>query len=322
VIVTVTPNPSVDWTIDIDRLSRGELHRSTGEHAEPSGKGVNVSRALASNSMATIAVLPIGGPGGTELVELLTAEGVSFVAVPIAGAVRVNVSLTERGGVTTKINAAGPTVTLEEQEEILATTIEAARGSDWVVAAGTLAPGMGDDFYGRLGEAIRSLGIRFALDTSGTALMQGLMASPVLIKPNLEELAQVTNSPIATFGDAVAAARGLIRHGSLSVLVSAGPDGAFYITRDGVVHGRAAVANPKSAVGAGDALLAGVIAAGGGKDALAEGLAWAAAAVATSGSHVPPITRAHREGVVITQGLDLDLNHIFSHPVSPDGASS
>src|SRR5262245_50482823 len=125
-ITTVTPNPSVDWTLEIPLLTRGAVHRIVREHQEPSGKGVNVTRALTANGIPSVAVLPVGGTSGTELEALLAVENVSYRAVPVAGSVRVNISLTEPDGTATKVNAAGPTLSPEETDRLLAAAADAA----------------------------------------------------------------------------------------------------------------------------------------------------------------------------------------------------
>ena len=110
-IVTLTPNPSLDRTVEIDELRRGEVHRATGGRVDPGGKGVNVSRALAACDTATIAVLPSGGPEGAQLAALLAPFGVQTVQVPIGGTVRSNITVAEPDGTTTKLNEAGPELT-------------------------------------------------------------------------------------------------------------------------------------------------------------------------------------------------------------------
>ena len=107
-IVTLTPNPSLDRTVEIDELRRGEVQRATGGRVDPGGKGVNVSRALAANDIATVAVLPSGGPEGAQLAALLAPFGVQTVPVPIGGTVRSNITVAEPDGTTTKLNEAGP----------------------------------------------------------------------------------------------------------------------------------------------------------------------------------------------------------------------
>jgi 1-phosphofructokinase len=305
VIITVTPNPSVDWTFDVESLARGQLHRASDSHAEASGKGVNVSRALASNGIATTAVLPLGGPVSAELAALLTAEGVHFIAVRISGAVRVNVSLTEPDGVATKVNSPGPILSRSEISELVGQTLQAVRSGDWVVGSGSLPPDVDSDLYAQICAGAHERGARFALDSSGSALAAGLAARPDVIKPNIDELAEATGAVIATFGDAADAARQLIGRGAACVLVSAGPDGALLVTDEVICHAEAPVKTTRSTVGAGDALLAGFIAGrADSTEALREATAWASAALGVRGSHVPVVTGAHRGIVQLSHAVD------------------
>lgn len=305
-IVTVTPNPSVDWTLEIRALARGDVHRATRQYQEPSGKGVNVTRALTRNGISSVAVLPVGGAEGAELTALLVGERVQFVPVPIAGAVRVNVSLTEPDGTATKINAAGPELSPAEVDRLADAVVAAADDAAWVVGSGSLPPGVGPGFYAVLGERVRRTGARFALDSSGPAFVAGLAARPYLVKPNVAELAEAVGGPVADLGDVVAAARELVGRGVETVVVSLGADGAVMVTGSGAVHAEAHVATPRSTVGAGDALLAGCLAGGGhGVAALREAVAWASAAVQVPGSHVPVITPDHRAAVRVHDPVDV-----------------
>lgn len=303
-ITTVTPNPSVDWTLEIPVLTRGRVHRIAGQHQEPSGKGVNVTRALTSNGVPSLAVLPVGGSEGAELEVLLTAERVRYRAVPVAGSVRVNISLTEPDGTATKINAPGPTISAKETQQLLDAAVQAADGADWVLGSGSLPVGVGEDFYARLGAAVRARGVRFALDSSGPSLLAGLRARPDVIKPNAQELAQAVGRTLSTLGDAVAAARELRALGAGTVVVSLGSDGAMLVDEAGVLHAEAFIASPRSTVGAGDALLAGylggTLTTGGERAAvLREAVAWGSGALRLDGSRVPVITDADRAAVVV-----------------------
>ena len=140
-IITLTPNPSIDRTYEIPVLVPGEVHRTTRLHQEPSGKGVNVTRALTVNGIASVAVLPSGGAAGSELAGLLDDEKVSYRAVLVSGPVRINISLTEPGGRTTKINEAGPALTPRELEQLTESALAAAGPGDWIVCSGRLPPG-------------------------------------------------------------------------------------------------------------------------------------------------------------------------------------
>jgi 1-phosphofructokinase len=301
-IVTVTANPSLDRTIEVDRLRRGEVQRAKGDRVDPGGKGVNVSRALVANGHATRAVLISGGHAGTELLDLLAEAGVPIIEVPVSQGVRSNLTLAEADGTVTKLNESGPILRSEEIEELLEAAISAPpnyalqtpsssidRPTAWIAGCGSLPPGVGADFYAVLVERAREAGAVTVIDTSGPALEACLAARPDLVKPNLEELAEAARTPIRTMGDAVAAAEALRAAGAGAVLASLGADGAVLVEADGVWHAKAPLAGPlASTVGAGDAALAGFLAAGGrGPDALAAAVAWGTAAVCLPGSIMP-----------------------------------
>ncbi|BFO22323.1 hypothetical protein SHKM778_87110 [Streptomyces sp. KM77-8] len=125
-ILTITPNPSLDRTYEVPSLDRGEVVRATGERVDPGGKGVNVSRAVSAAGRRTVAVLPLGGAPGALVADLLDAQGIEVAPVPVAGATRSNIALAEADGVLTKINAPGPELTAGERELLLDTVLRQA----------------------------------------------------------------------------------------------------------------------------------------------------------------------------------------------------
>ncbi|QSB13226.1 1-phosphofructokinase [Natronosporangium hydrolyticum] len=297
-ILTLTLNPSLDRTVEIGELERGEVIRAARNRVDPGGKGVNVSRALLANGHASRAVLPCGGDEGQHLVRLLHDEGVDLLAVPIAGHTRSNISLVEPDGTVTKINETGPELSPAEFVAVTNELLAAAAGADWVVACGSLPPGLPQAAFPHLCRSLVDGGVRVAVDTSGPGLRAAADAGVALVKPNREELAEVVGAALPTIPDVVAAAQQLRSWGAGAVLASLGADGAILIDDDGITRGDAPVPRPRSAVGAGDALLAGFLAAGArGPDALAEALAWGAAAVSLPGSRMPGPADLRREQV-------------------------
>ena len=290
-IVTLTPNPSIDRAVVIDALHRGEVHRATDSRVDPGGKGVNVSRALAAQGAQTLAVLPVGGPEGHLLEDLLDAAGVPRRSVAVAGTVRMNVSVLEPDGTTTKLNEPGPRLTADEVESLLLETSRAAEGAAWVVGCGSLPPGAPDDLYSRLVARAREHGARVAVDSSGAPMAHAVAARPHLVKPNHEELAELVGHGLPTLGDVRAAALDLVADGIEVVAVSLGGDGALLVTADEQVHAAATITHPLSTVGAGDCMLAGLLhglSSGlDAADALAAAVTWGAAAVTLPGSRVP-----------------------------------
>ena len=290
-IVTLTPNPSIDRAVLIDALRRGEVHRATSSRIDPGGKGVNVSRALAAQGGSTVAVLPSGGPEGHLLEELLGAAGVGYASVPVRGSVRMNISVLEPDGTTTKLNEPGPDLSADEVESLLATTLEHADGAQWVVGCGSLPPGAPTDLYAGLVGRVRERGLRVAIDSSGAPFAAAVAAKPHLIKPNHEELAELVDHDLPTLGHVRDAARELVAGGIDVVAVSLGGDGALLVTADECAHARATITAPLSTVGAGDCMLAGLLhGLSTGltpADALMTGVTWGAAAVTLPGSRVP-----------------------------------
>ncbi|MER7150103.1 1-phosphofructokinase family hexose kinase, partial [Streptomyces lydicus] len=249
-ILTVTPNPSLDRTYEIPALDRGAVLRATADRIDPGGKGVNVSRALAAAGHRTLAVLPLGGPAGAALAGLLGAEGIEVAGVPVAEQTRSNISVAEPDGTLTKINAAGPELTGEEAEALLRKVGERWAGADWIACCGSLPRGLTPEWYAELVARAHRAGARIALDTSGPSLTAALAERPDVVKPNAEELAQAVGRPLVTLGDAVKAAEELRTCGARAVLASLGADGQLLVDETGTYFGSAPVAAVRSNVGA------------------------------------------------------------------------
>ncbi|MHB8293173.1 MAG: 1-phosphofructokinase family hexose kinase [Acidimicrobiales bacterium] len=302
-IATLTLNPSLDRTVVVGSLRRGAVNRANLVSYQPSGKGVNVARALHANGIETKAVLPVGGVHGARLLELLEDEGVAAVAVPIGGDIRVNLSIVEPGGMVTKLNEPGPALRSSEIDALFSAAEELASSVSWFVVSGSLPGGVPETIYHDLVVALSKAGAQVALDTSGASLASGVRAGPDLVKPNLYELGEVTGrgprtGGLRTIGDALDASRSLVDLGCRSVLASLGADGALLVEQGAAFHGEAQVPRVKSAVGAGDALLAGFLAGGGrGASSLREGLAWAGAACGEPGSDMRRVSAEDRAAV-------------------------
>jgi 1-phosphofructokinase len=306
-ILTVTPNPSLDRTYEVYALTRGEVIRADTERTDPGGKGVNVSRAVAAAGRRTVAVLPLGGAPGALVADLLDAQGIEVAPVGIAGTTRSNIALAESDGVLTKINAPGPELSAGEQEMLLDTVREQSRDADWIACCGSLPRGLAPSWYADVVTRAHAGGARIALDTSGRALLEALRARPDVVKPNAEELAQAVGRPLTTVGDALKAAEELRGLGARAVLASLGADGQLLVEDTGAWFGSARVGAVRSNVGAGDASLAGFLIAGGsGPEALASAVAHGAAAVQLPGSVMPAPADLHPATVTVTADLPLE----------------
>jgi 1-phosphofructokinase len=298
-IVTVTPNPSIDRTIHVPRLARGELNRTSAPLSEAAGKGLNVSRALQLHGVETIAVLPLAAESAAAYLGLL-ADEVPVASVRVRGSVRTNLSIVEADGTVTKLNEPGPEMATREADALL--DAAASIDSSWIVGCGSLPPGPPVSFYARLA-ALATPERRIAIDASGDVLRACLASEIALIKPNLSELEEQVEARLETIGQVINAVQALL--GTVTaVLVSLGPDGALYVDRSQVVHAESKAERVVNTVGAGDALLAGFLAAGGGASAVGTAVAWARAAVATASTGMRPVASTDLAAVRVSAAPD------------------
>ena len=303
-IVTVTLNPSLDRTLHVDRLRAGSVLRTTEPTLEPGGKGVNVTRALTANGIASVAVLPVGGGEGAELSRLLEAANVHAHFVPVAARTRSNITVAEHDGTITKLNEPGFPLTADDVETLTRVLRAIVSPRDWVVVSGSVPPGFTGAQLSALINGLTASEAHLAIDTSGDALVASLAARPRLIKPNRAELSELVGRPLDSIADVVAAAEQVRSEGIELVLVSLGADGA-------VLVGESHVAEPRSTVGAGDSFLAGFLVRFSQNEndiegALAEALAWGAAATSLPGSAVPGPEDITRTNVQLVSRPDLD----------------
>ncbi len=237
-IITLTANPSHDRTVALpEPLQRGAVQRATSVISQAGGKGVNISRASVSAGVPTLAVLP--APKDDPFVLELLSAGIDCRPVTQEGDLRVNVTISEPDGTTTKLNSPGPEMTHQTRLALTETLRLRAGEGDWVVLAGSLPPGAPAEWYADLVGALADTGARVAVDTSDAplrALVDRLdVAAPHLMKPNGHELASFTghdgdaleDDPVA----AALAARDLVARGVETVLVTLGGRGAVLVDR-------------------------------------------------------------------------------------------
>jgi len=316
VIVTVTPNPSIDRTVTLPgELVRGAVHRVGSVSSEPGGKGVNVARALTLAGLDVVAVLPAGEHD--PILAELRAIGVAFHAVPVAAGVRTNLAITEHDGTTTKINEPGATIAAADIAGLARAVIDRASSARWVVLSGSIPPGMSQSWYADMVAALRPLGCKVAVDTSDgplAALAADLeRAAPDLIKPNSEELAGLAGVTAESLENAVArgdaepvvtAARRLIDRGVGAVLATLGAAGAVLVDADGAWLATPPPISPRSTVGAGDSSLAGYVRAdvegAVAPQRLRMAVAYGSGAAALPGSALPSPAQLNLDGVTVT----------------------
>ncbi|QYJ05652.1 1-phosphofructokinase family hexose kinase [Nocardioides panacisoli] len=318
-IITVTPNPSIDRTIALPGpLERGAVQRVDSVLSQPGGKGVNISRACVAAGVDTVAVLPAAADD--PMVAELSATGVVCQPVAPAGPMRVNLTITEPDGVTTKLNAAGAAVGPHDLDALVDAALSGPRGA-WVVLAGSLPPGADPQWYVGATARLRAAGMRVAVDTSGDALDAVIAAlapgeGPDLLKPNAEELAGATGAAVSDVhedaGTAAAAARTLLDRGAGAVLATLGGAGAVLVDATGAWHAVPPPTTVVSTVGAGDASLFGHLVAdlrgADGPGRLASAVAHGSAAAGLPGTTAPTPADV-RTDLVGVAALDLSTAH-------------
>lgn len=323
-IVTLTPNPSIDSTLALgEELHRGTVQRLESVTAVAGGKGINVAHAILLAGLDTLAVFPAGALD--PFVPLVSDIGIPIATVTIPANVRTNTTVTEPDGTTTKLN--GPGAFLSEQklgslEETLSDVI--TDQVSWVVLAGSLPPGAPLDWYARLTALIHRTrpGVRVAVDTSDAPLRElgGALdrtgAAPDLIKPNGMELGQLAGidgqgledqARRGEFGEITAAATGLVERGIEQVLVTLGDAGAVLATAEGAWFSTSPRVDVASTVGAGDSALAGfVMASARGlpvEQRLIQAVSYGSAAAALPGTTIPRPDQITTTGAHVTRIL-------------------
>ncbi|MGW7056697.1 1-phosphofructokinase family hexose kinase [Streptomyces sp. NPDC054887] len=263
-ILTVTLNTALDLTYRVPALTPHASHRVTDVAERPGGKGLNVARVLAALGHDTVVTGLAGGPSGAVVRDLLAPLGPVDRLVPIAGHTRRTIAVVDAaGGDTTQLNEPGPAVTPEEWAAFLTTYAELLPAARAVALCGSLPPGIHVGAYAELIRRARAAGVPVLLDTSGEPLRRGLAARPDLVKPNADELAQVTGSR-----DPLRAAHDARRRGAHTVVASLGPDGLLAAGPEGLWQAAPPARVKGNPTGAGDSAVAGLL------SGLVEGLPW------------------------------------------------
>jgi 6-phosphofructokinase 2 len=290
-IGTLTLNPALDESTRVPRVEPDRKLRCSSSVFHPGGGGINVARAIRNLGGRAVAVFPSGGESGRRLEDLLRAEGVDAVAVPVAGSTRENLNVTEEStGRQYRFCKPGPLLSRAELENCFE-AVEALAPLDYLVLSGSLPPGVPPDFYRRAAAAARLHGTRIVLDASGDPLRFGSAAGVYLLKTSLSEFESLTGASAAGDTDRIRAARELIEQGQCEALVlTLGAQGALWVSKTECGRVPALTVPVASGVGAGDSLVAGLLLklSGGAslREAVAFGVAAGSAAVMRTGTEL------------------------------------
>jgi 6-phosphofructokinase 2 len=253
-------NPALDIATSTDRVEPTHKLRCSVPRYDPGGGGINVARAVHALGGDAVAIFPVGGPAGEMIRHMLQQEGVAHQAIPISGFTRESLAVEElTSGKQFRFILPGPELSPADLERCLDDLSAAAEGAQYIVASGSLPPGVPDGFYTRVADLARRHDTRFVIDTSGLALKQAGLGI-YLLKPSLSELTDLTGREIRNERDEELAAGQVIKQGRCEILVlSLGAQGALLATAEGCERFAAIPVDARSTVGAGDSMLAGIV---------------------------------------------------------------
>jgi len=191
------------------------------------GRGINASRVIHSFGGKTLAILTSGGKSGARLEALVRAHGFPVEVAPIRNEIRCNLTITDKQGLTVKLNEAGPPIDKHELDGLEKITVGQLKNAAWLMLCGSVPPGVPPGFYARLIETARKKKVRTLLDTDGEALQQGIEAKPSVVHANQQEAERLLNAALLTRAHFLDAARKLQAMGAGSVVLSLGSRGAI-----------------------------------------------------------------------------------------------
>lgn len=255
-IITLTLNPAVDKTIYLDDFTKGTVNRVQEVRKDAGGKGINVSKVVAKLGGQTTALGFLGGAPGEFISTTISNFNIKQDFVHLEDETRTNMKIVDKFNCEeTEINEPGAEVNAQQLEELEDKVIKTATAEDSVVLTGSLPPGVADDIYADLINKLQAKDIKAFLDASGTALEEGVKASPYLIKPNISELETLVGQELLTVEDMIAAAEKLQEQGIEIVVVSRGGEGSLIVSKEGNFKVTPPDVEPNSTIGAGDTLV-------------------------------------------------------------------
>lgn len=311
-ILTLTMNPALDVSTAVERVVATHKLRCGPARVDPGGGGVNVARVVHRLGGEACALYVVGGPTGEAYRQLLEAEGVSGVPIAVAGSTRQDFTVDETAtGEQYRFVLRGPELSQGEWRGALGILEEHVAAGSYVVASGSLPPGVPDDFYARVARLCREREARCVLDSSGEALRAALEEGVCLVKPNRRELCGLTGRALDTAEEQERAARELVDGGQAEIVaLTLGADGAVLAWRDGVLRLPALEVEAQSAVGAGDSFVGAMVLALARDRPLVEAFRYACAAGAAA--LLTPATELCRRDDVLR--LDRQLAQAQEQP--------
>lgn len=256
-IVTVTMNPAIDKTVEIDTLVPGGLNRIKTVEYDAGGKGINVSKTIKELGGESVATGFLGGNSGKTIERVLNAKHIKNDFVWVDGETRTNTKVFESSGAVTELNEPGPKITEENIKALLNTLEKYASNHTLFVLAGSIPAGVDRNIYGEIIKKVHAKGARVLLDADGELFRNALEAVPDIIKPNRVELEEYAGIDYrASDAEILELAKKLLGKGISTAAVSMGQSGAMFVKEGFAVRCPALSVKAHSTVGAGDAMVA------------------------------------------------------------------
>ncbi len=292
-ILTLTVNPAVDRIVTVDRLAFEDRAYIESTTEAAGGRGINAARVLTSFGANVVAITISGREVGRTFEEQLQHDTFRKEIVKIRSNIRINHTISDRQGLSVKLNERGPKLTAAEQERLTAAVENLLPTASWLLLCGSLPPGVDEHFYARLIRLAEKNKVETLLDTDGDPLLYGLEAGPTIVKPNQSEAERLLNTALITRSQIIDAVQRLKALGPKSVVLSLGGRGLIAATStEGVLEVVPPPVKSLCPIGAGDAMSAAIVWALDRNESFGDALRWGVAA-GTASSQLPGITLAN-----------------------------
>jgi 1-phosphofructokinase family hexose kinase len=294
VILTLTINPAIDRTVTVDRLVFEDRAYILSVKEDVGGRGVNASCVIHTFGAPTAAILTAGGEAGAEIERYMKKRTFPSEIVGIQNESRTNLTISDKQGLTIKLNELGAAMSDPELKRLRAAVEKWLPKATWLMICGSIPPGVSPHFYSELIELAARKGVKTLLDADGDALLHGIEAKPTAVTPNQHEAERLLNRALITRSQFIEAAQRIHALGAKSVLLSLGSRGAMAADGDQLYEVLAPRVDALCPIGAGDALAAAFVWASNRKRPFQEAIRWAVAA-GTASAVLPGMAMANLE---------------------------
>jgi 1-phosphofructokinase family hexose kinase len=290
-ILTLTVNPALDRNVAVDRLVFDDRAYILSRNEAPGGRGINASCVIHSFGGETAAIVPSGGNTGARFEQLLSGCGYPVHVVRIDNEIRTNLTITDKTGLTVKLNELGPPMNEGDLDLLERAVRDNLDQSSWLLLCGSLPPGVPASFYSRLIALAREHKVQTLLDADGDALREGVEAGPTVVAPNQQEAERLLNRALITRTHFLEAADRIRQMGAEYIILSLGARGAIGARKGQMLEVVPPRIEAVCPIGAGDALVAAFAWSMNQRDDFGEALRWGVAA-GTASSRLPGLTFA------------------------------